>query len=87
MKLFYTLIITLIFSLSGINSFSQEMQYCATETTEENLQFIKDNMDLIKYYENEYYLLKASKTSTALTSIPVKIHIVANDDGSEVLVR
>ena len=82
MKLFYTLIITLIFSLSGINSFSQETQYCATQTTEENRQFIEDNMDLIRYYENEYYQLKQLKTSTALTSIPVKIHIVTNDDGS-----
>ena len=82
MKLFYTLIITLIFSLSGINSFSQETQYCATQTTEENRQFIEDNMDLIRYYENEYYQLKQFKTSTAQTSIPVKIHIVTNDDGS-----
>ena len=82
MKVSYSLISALLFLLININSFSQEMQYCATETTEENLQFIKDNMDLIKYYENEYYLLKASKTSTALTSIPVKIHIVTNDDGS-----
>ena len=41
-----------------------------------------NNMDLIRYYENEYFLIKESKTSTALTSIPVKIHIVTNDDGS-----
>ena len=39
-------------------------------------------MDLISYYESEYYLLKEIKTSTALNSIPVKIHIVTNDDGS-----
>ena len=82
MKFSYYLLTALFFSLFTINSFSQDMQYCATETTEENLQFIKDNMDLIKYYENEYYLLKESKSSTALTSIPVKVHIVANDDGS-----
>ena len=82
MKFSHYILITLFFLLNNTNIFSQEMQYCATETTEENLQFIKDNMDLIKYYENEYYLLKASKTSTALTSVPVKIHIVTNDDGS-----
>lgn len=58
------------------------MQYCATEATEENLQFIEDNMDLIRYYENEFYQLKETKTSTALTSIPVKVHIITNDDGS-----
>jgi PKD repeat protein len=39
-------------------------------------------MDLIRYYENEFYQLKETKTSTALTSIPVKVHIITNDDGS-----
>jgi PKD repeat protein len=82
MKFSYSLLSALIFSLININIFSQEMQYCATETTEENLQFIEDNMDLIRYYENEFYQLKETKTSTALTSIPVKVHIITNDDGS-----
>ena len=82
MKFSYSLLSALIFSLININSFSQEMQYCATEATEENLQFIEDNMDLIRYYENEFYQLKETKTSTALTSIPVKVHIITNDDGS-----
>ncbi len=82
MKVSYSLISALLFLLININSFSQEMQYCATEATEENLQFIEDNMDLIRYYENEFYQLKETKTSTALTSIPVKVHIITNDDGS-----
>ena len=84
MKFLHYLLITLFFSLNNTNIFSQktQTQSCATETTEENRQFIEDNMDLIRYYENEYYLLKESKSSTALTSIPVKIHIVTNDDGS-----
>ena len=82
MKFSYSLLSALIFSLININIFSQQTQYCATETTEENLQFIEDNMDLIRYYENEFYQLKETKTSTALTSIPVKVHIVTNNDGS-----
>ena len=82
MKFSYSLLSALIFSLININIFSQEMQYCATEATEENLQFIEDNMDLIRYYENEFYQLKETKTSTALTSIPIKVHIVTNNDGS-----
>tara|TARA_B110000503_G_scaffold93005_1_gene140298 strand:+ start:95691 stop:97451 length:1761 start_codon:yes stop_codon:yes gene_type:complete len=82
MKVSYSLISALLFLLININSFSQEMQYCATEATEENLQFIEDNMDLIRYYENEFYQLKETKTSTALTSIPIKVHIVTNNDGS-----
>ena len=82
MKLSHSILISLFYLLITTNGYSQETQYCATQTTEENQQFIEDNIDLIRYYENEYYQLKQFKTSTALTSIPVKIHIVTNDDGS-----
>ena len=58
------------------------MENCATQTSDKDMQFIIENMDLIRYYENEYFLLKESKTSTALSSVPVKIHIITNDDGS-----
>ena len=82
MKFLYSKLITLFFSFISTISFSQDLQYCATQTSEQNMQFINDNMDLIRYYESEYYSLKEIKTSTALNSIPVKIHIVTNDDGS-----
>ena len=82
MKFLYSILITLFYLLTTTNSYSQEMQYCATQTSDEDIQFINDNIDLIRHYENEYYQLKQFKTSTALTSIPVKIHIVTNDDGS-----
>ena len=82
MKFLHSILITLFYLLTTINSYSQETQYCATQTSDENIQFINDNIDLIRYYENEYYSLKETKTSTALTSIPVKVHIVTNDDGS-----
>ena len=82
MKISQSILITLIYLFIPINSYSQEREYCATQTSDEDIQFINNNMDLIRYYENEYFLLKKSKTSTALTSIPVKIHIITNDDGS-----
>lgn len=82
MKNIHSTLTTLFYLLITINCYSQESQYCATQTSEEDIQFINNNMDLIRYYENEYFLIKESKTSTALTSIPVKIHIVTNDDGS-----
>ena len=70
MKLIYTSFFTLLFTLTSLNNFSQEIQSCGTQTSVEDLQFINDNMDLIRYYENEYYNLKQTKSSTALTSIP-----------------
>ena len=82
MKNIYSTLTTLFYLLISINCYSQKSEYCATQTSEEDIQFINNNMDLIRYYENEYFILKESKTSTALTSIPVKIHIITNDDGS-----
>ena len=55
MKLLHTILISLFYLLITTNGYSQETQYCATQTTEENRQFIEDNIDLIRYYENEYY--------------------------------
>ena len=55
MKFLYSKLITLFFSFISTISFSQDLQYCATQTSEENMQFINDNMDLIRYYESEYY--------------------------------
>ena len=66
MKFLYSKLITLFFSFISTISFSQDLQYCATQTSEQNMQFINDNMDLIRYYESEYYSLKEIKTSTAL---------------------
>ena len=61
MKNLYSTLTTLFYLLITINCYSQESQYCATQTSEEDIQFINNNMDLIRYYENEYFLLKESK--------------------------
>ena len=82
MKFKYTSFYTLLFTLTSLNNFSQEINSCGTQTSAENLQFINDNMDLISFYENEYYNLKQIKSSNALTSIPVKIHIINSDSGT-----
>ena len=82
MKFKYTSFFTLLFTLTSLNNFSQEINSCGTQTSAENLQFINDNMDLISFYENEYYNLKQIKSSNALTSIPLKIHIINDDSGS-----
>jgi PKD repeat protein len=82
MKLSHSILISLFYLLITTNGYSQETQYCATQTTELDLQFISENMDLIRFYENEYYSLKETKSSTALSSIPIKVHIVTNDNGS-----
>ena len=45
MKNLYSTLTTLFYLLITINSYSQESQYCATQTSEEDIQFINNNMD------------------------------------------
>ena len=52
MKLSHSILISLFYLLITTNGYSQETQYCATQTTELDLQFISENMDLIRFYEN-----------------------------------
>ena len=77
----YSILVILITFLNFSSTYAQE-KLCGTITTQEDIDFINENMDLIKYYENEYYNLRQNKSSTALSSIPIQVHIVTNDDGS-----
>ena len=69
--------------LFSINSISQNIDnFCGTEVPENYFNLLDDNMDLIEKYEREYYELKKNRTSTAITNVPVKIHIVTQASGA-----
>ena len=40
-----------------------------------------NNKEMFQYYMNEYYNKLQSKTSTAITNVPAKIHIVTDANG------
>ena len=66
----------LLFSISSI---SQNIDnFCGTEVPENYFNLLDDNKDLIEKYEREYYELKKNRTSTAITNVPVKIHIAVS---------
>ena len=70
----------LLFSISSI---SQNIDnFCGTEVPENYFNLLDDNKDLIEKYEREYYELKKNRTSTAITNVPVKIHIVTQASGA-----
>ena len=54
MKFIYTSFFTLLFTLTSLNNFSQDIKSCGTQTSTEDLEFINNNMNLIRFYENEY---------------------------------
>jgi hypothetical protein len=67
-------ILALLFSLSSIAQNTNN--FCGTEIPENYFNIMDEKRDIIEKYEREYYQLKENRTSTAITNVPVKIHIV-----------
>ena len=75
-------ILFISFLLFSVNSYSQTNDLCGTEVPENYFDILEEKKDLIKKYEREYYELTENRTSTAITNVPVKIHIVTMSNGS-----
>ena len=69
--------------LISINSNAQNIDnMCGTDVPENYFEILEEKRDLIEKYEREYYQLKQNRTSTAITNVPVKIHIVTQASGA-----
>ncbi len=76
-------IIAIIFS---INSSAQNINnFCGTEVPEDYFNRMDEKREILENYEKKYYQLKANKTSTAITNVPVKIHIVTQANGTSAI--
>jgi hypothetical protein len=71
---------TLLFSLSSIAQNTND--FCGTEVPENYFNIMDEKRDIIEKYEREYYQLKENRASTAITNVPVKIHIVTQGNGT-----
>ena len=70
----------LIFSLNSVAQNTND--FCGTEVPENYSNIMDEKRDIIEKYEREYYELKKNRTSTAITNVPVKIHIVTQANGT-----
>ena len=76
-------IIAIIFS---INSSAQNINnFCGTEVPENYFNSMDEKREILENYERKYYQLKANKTSTAITNVPIKIHIVTQENGTSAI--
>jgi hypothetical protein len=55
---------------------------CGTIVTPENEAYYKSIEDQIKQYEAEYFEKLQNRTSTALTSVPIKAHVIRTTAGT-----
>ena len=63
--------------LITLNSNAQNIDnMCGTDVPENYFEILEEKRDLIEKHEREYYQLKQNRTSTAITNVHVKIHIV-----------
>ncbi len=73
-----SIILSLIFSFN----YSQEnLASCGTIMPENYNEIELNSKSSYDYYLNEFYDKYQNKTSTALTDVPAKLHIVTDDGG------
>lgn len=55
---------------------------CGTEITEEFNNYFNQIKPQIEYYEKQYFDMLQNRSSTAITSVPIKAHIIRTSTGS-----
>tara|TARA_X000000368_G_scaffold225507_1_gene178010 strand:+ start:463 stop:2196 length:1734 start_codon:yes stop_codon:yes gene_type:complete len=75
-------IFLLFFHLFSYNFSQEDSSLCGTIVPQNFLEIELNSKSNYNYYMSEFYNKIQLKTSTALTDIPVKIHVVRNDFGS-----
>ena len=83
-KNYHLSLLFLCIFLIGKSTFSQKSETisCLTEMPHDFLERENKKKDTFQYYLNEYYNKLQSKTSTAITNVPAKIHIVTDANGA-----
>ena len=82
MKIFISQILNISLFLTFFNMSSQkDMISCLTETPENYIEIENQYKSTYDYHINTYYDKLNQKTSTAITNIPAKIHIVTDANG------
>lgn len=62
---------------------AQQIEECGAVMTPESERYLQELQPQIKQYEQEFYNLQAQRnSSTAITSVPVKAHVLRTDAGT-----
>jgi PKD repeat protein len=70
----------ILFSLS--NATAQIEPQCGTVATPETDKYFQNILPQVRQYEQEYYQKTLQRSSTAISSVPIKAHIIRNDSGA-----
>ncbi|OUS02547.1 hypothetical protein A9Q86_03320 [Flavobacteriales bacterium 33_180_T64] len=73
-------ILTVFCSISFISA--QHEPQCGTVATAESEKYFQDLLPQIRQYEQDYYQKTLQRSSTAISSVPIKAHIIRTDSGT-----
>lgn len=79
---YLSIIICLMCFTIPVNSQNNSNLECGTIITAESEIFYENIKPQIKYYEAEYYNMLQNRSSTAISSIPIKAHIIRTSAGT-----
>ncbi|MCD2259676.1 T9SS type A sorting domain-containing protein [Psychroserpens luteolus] len=75
------LLLTIFCSIT--NAVAQHVEECGTVFTPESESYFKKILPQVKQYEEAYFQnLALRRSSTAISSVPIKAHIIRNTDGT-----
>nr|WP_321243864.1 T9SS type A sorting domain-containing protein [uncultured Psychroserpens sp.] len=74
------LCLAVLFSFSVVTA--QNEPQCGTVATPETDKYFQNILPQIRQYEQEYYQKTFQRSSTAISSVPIKAHIIRNDGGT-----
>jgi len=69
-----------LFSFSIVTA--QNEPQCGTIPTPESEKFFQNSLPQVRQFEQEYYQKTLQRSSTAVSSVPVKIHVLRTDEGA-----
>ncbi|MFT4781339.1 MAG: PKD repeat protein [Psychroserpens sp.] len=70
----------ILFSFSNVTA--QNQPQCGTVATAESEKYYQNTLPQVRQFEQEYYQKVLQRSSTAVSSVPVKIHVLRTDEGT-----
>jgi len=71
-----------IFICAAISTNAQNEPLCGTVSTPESEQYFENLLPQIQQFEQEYYQKSLQRSSTAISSVPIKAHIIRQSNGA-----
>jgi PKD repeat protein len=61
---------------------AQNEPECGTTATAESQKYFQNSLPQVRQFEQEYYQKVQERSSTAVSNVPVKIHVIRTDEGT-----